>query len=358
MGRHKANENRATHLVPVSLENRMRALDRAGFSLVPLGGGEDGKSPIRPFANRVIPLSESLSAMAAKGSWVYGIRLDGLVVLDTDEASPDLIAALSDRFGHSPVIVQTRRGFHLYFRAPERARLPNLRGEGLPVDVKSGRNEYVIGPGSIRPDGTEYQLVRGDPATDALPFLRLPVGEALAPSNLISEGARHSALVQKAIELVRAAASREAFLFELLHIRDRECDRPETMPDSEVAGIAEWAWQKRLDNQLWSGANSGFRLNRLALEALRGNPRQDQALGLFALLSAEHGHIDRPFVLDHQRMREAGLTSMGRESFLAARRALEAAGLLRRVRKGRKGVTLDQWRLSTPSLGGEAVAYI
>jgi hypothetical protein len=29
----------------------------------------------------------------------------------------------------------------------------NLRGEGLPVDVKSGPSTYVVGPLSQRPDG-------------------------------------------------------------------------------------------------------------------------------------------------------------------------------------------------------------
>ncbi len=31
--------------------------------------------------------------------------------------------------------------------------MPNLEAEGLPVNVKSGPNTYVVGPGTTRPSG-------------------------------------------------------------------------------------------------------------------------------------------------------------------------------------------------------------
>ena len=72
---------------------------------------------------------------------------------------PDLVARLEARFGSSPVHIKTPRGRHLYYRAT--GAVPNLRGEGLPVDIKTGACSYVMGPLSVRPDGGFYDPVKG-----------------------------------------------------------------------------------------------------------------------------------------------------------------------------------------------------
>jgi len=38
--------------------------------------------------------------------------------------------------------------------------VPNLGGEGLPVDIKTGARRYVVGPLSVRPDGGFYDPVK------------------------------------------------------------------------------------------------------------------------------------------------------------------------------------------------------
>jgi hypothetical protein len=81
-------------------------------------------------------LARVLAPLYRAGSQVYGIRLDDLAVIDCDTDSAELVAALEARFGPSPVHVRTPRGRHLYYRATTKA--PNLRAEGLPVDIKTG----------------------------------------------------------------------------------------------------------------------------------------------------------------------------------------------------------------------------
>lgn len=343
---------RALPRLPVPLTNAMAALDRAGFELLPLGAGPDGKAPLMPFAGRTFSLSGALRAMAARGSLAYGVRLDGLVVADLDDVAADLVAEIVLRFGPSPVAVKTRRGLHLWYRAPE-APLPNLRAEGLFVDLKSGRNAYVVGPGFTLPNGTAYRAIRGDLATDSLPVLRLPETprspvQATTGLRRTPEGERHAALIRAALDLARRASTEDAMTAELLAFRDHRLDRPETVPDAEVAGVAAWAWECRLENRLWTGRNSGFNLNRRAIDALKGDPAQDQALGLLARLTAAHGHTAARFPLDHAAMKAADLTSMGRPAFLAARRALEKAGLLRCVQKHVAGKSPALWMLSLP----------
>lgn len=92
---------------------------------------------------------------------MYGIRLDGLAVIDCDTDDPALIAEMEARFGASPGHVRTPRGLHLYYRLFYQATVPNLRSEGLPVDIKTGPRSYAVGPGSERPDGGLYVPVRG-----------------------------------------------------------------------------------------------------------------------------------------------------------------------------------------------------
>lgn len=179
--------------LPDDFRNQLARLVRAGFPLLPLGGGGDGKAPLlRAWAGPVLPLARILAPLYRSGSQVYGIRLDGLAVVDCDDDSPDLVAQLEARFGPSPVHVTTPRGRHLYYRATGQP--PNLRVEGLPVDIKTGTRAYVVGPWSIRPDGGRYRPVkgmlgRGCPATPAHGPYATPRGGRLYPGRV---SARHA----------------------------------------------------------------------------------------------------------------------------------------------------------------------
>ncbi len=142
------------------LTDEIVRLHRARFSLLPLGRA-DGKVPIcRYRADERLRLGRILAPMRDAGSSTYGVRLAGLVVIDCDEDNPELVQQIEARFGPSPVHVQTPRGRHLYYGAGA-GKPPNLRGEGLPVDIKSGATSYVVGPHSIRPDGGVYSPIIG-----------------------------------------------------------------------------------------------------------------------------------------------------------------------------------------------------
>jgi hypothetical protein len=70
-------------LAPALLETT-GALTRAGYSLLPLGGGADGRAPLCRFDGVRLSLRQVLGRMGAKGSQIYGVRLEGPVVLDLD----------------------------------------------------------------------------------------------------------------------------------------------------------------------------------------------------------------------------------------------------------------------------------
>ena len=322
--------------LPDAIRNEVARLKGAGFPVLPLGGGPDGKTPlVRLGTGQALPLTQVLAPMHRSGSRAYGVRLDGLAVLDCDTDDPALVAALESRFGPSPVHVKTPRGRHLYYRAT--GTTPNLRGEGLPVDVKSGGRAYVVGPLSERRDGGLYVPAKGALGLDALPPLRAPTGPLARPAN-VPEGQRHATLVKEAIRMVEFVNSAAELTANLCGLRDDLCGNPATMPDSELQGIAGWAWKRRLDGKIYRGRDSDVRLNRLALDALLPLTNGPDALALLLTLIDNHGHLPgKRFALSFQGMRTAGLTVLSRPRFLAARRTLESAGLLRLAEKHRAG---------------------
>jgi hypothetical protein len=333
--------------LPNDFRNELARLVRAGFPLLPLGGGADGKAPLlSAWAGPVLPLARVLAPLYRAGSQVFGIRLDGLAVVDCDDDSAELVEALEARFGPSPVHVKTPRGRHLFYRAAGKP--PNLRAEGLPVDTKSGHRAYVVGAGSIRPDGGCYRRVKGLLGSDILPPLRaLVTPQNRDFSEAIPVGHRHNELVKAAIAMVELVDSAEELEANLMAVRDDLCQDAETLPDSEVRGIADWAWRTRLENRIFRGRDSAVSLHRMALDALRRWDNETDAIGLYVLLSDIHGHSPgKRFALDFKAMREAGLTRLSVPRLRAARRTLEAVGLVRLVGRHRAGSTPQTFALA------------
>lgn len=310
---------------------QMAQLHGRGFSLLPLGKGADGKSPLLGFSSaQRIPLARVLAPMHRTGSSCYGIRLGGLAVIDCDTDDPALVADMEARFGASPVHVKTPRGRHLYYRADVRT-FPNLRGEGLPVDIKRGPSSYVMGPGSVRPDGGEYVPAKGALGMDVLPEIQLTSARQpiTRTSGRIETGGRNYALTVAAVQMVETVEDTDELFGNLQFIRDDECEDPATVSDGELRKIADWAWSKRLEGKVYRDRDSEFRLHRTALDALKGLPNASDAIALFVMLQSLHGHIPgKAFALSHEGMRISGRTDLSERRFLAARRALEGAGLL------------------------------
>lgn len=329
---------RQEHL-PDDFRNELARLVRAGFPLLPLGGGDDGKSPLlRIWSGPRLPLARILAPLYRSGSQVYGIRLDGLAVVDCDDDDPELVAKLEARFGPSPVHVKTPRGRHLYYRAYCGEKPPNLRGEGLPVDIKTGARAYVVGAWSIRRDGGCYSPSKGALGVDALPPMHAAQTPRHAAQEPIPVGHRHVQLVREAVAMVEYVDSAEELAGNLFAVRDDLCQDIDTMPDTEVKEIAAWAWRARLENRVFRGRDSAVSLHRLALDALRLWDNETDAIALYVLLSDMHGHSPgKRFALDFKAMREAGLTRLSIPRLRAARRTLEAVGLVKLVGKHRAG---------------------
>lgn len=303
-------------------------------------------------------LSQCFAIMTRVGSHSYGVRLDGMVVLDVDTHDADLIARLEDRFGVAQVWVRSPRGMHLYYAAG--GAIPALKAEGLPVDVKTGPHQFVVGPQSVRPDGGVYTGVKGRLGETILTPLRVlgpgVFAHKAAKRRPPEVGERHKWLLEKALSMVEYVNTLDELIGNLEAERDDFPD-PDTMPDCEVRGIAQWTWNLRLENRIFTGRDSQVRIDRTAIDALR---QDTHALALYAVLCEAHGHIPgKCFTLSHPGMTKAGLIDLSRDGFRAARDTLISFGLLRKVANHRAGERAQQFTLCRlPPSGTDAQTVI
>ena len=327
--------------LPTQLRAEIARLHSRGFSLLPL----DGKRPlVRNWAGERLALGQVIGPMSRVPSLTYGVRLNGLAVVDLDEDDPALVTEIESRFGKASIHVASPRGLHLYYGASSPIRC-NLRSEGLPVDIKSGPSSYAVGPYSVRPDSGEYLPLKGT-LGDALNIIKAPLDD---PKTLhrVQSGNRNRELVSEAIRMIEYVDDTDELAENLAFFRDTHFERSNEVTDKEVRGVAQWAWEKRLNNSIFAGRNSSFRVSRPALDALKGKPNASDAIALYTVLTDLHGHKpNQPFPLVWDAMKEAGHTELTEKRFRRARDLLKKENLLHLVGTHRAGTRHQTFRLS------------
>lgn len=141
------------------------ALWRRGLSVIPVPRPDrdhDGKVPIiswREYQSRRAEEHEIRKWFARdQNIAVITGAISGVVVVDAD--SEEAVKWIRRHLPYTPWQTQTKRGFHLWYRAPDvpvrnRARLNTREGQ-LALDVR-GDGGYVIGPTSVHASGFVYQ---------------------------------------------------------------------------------------------------------------------------------------------------------------------------------------------------------
>lgn len=342
---------------PVAIMTRLYA---AGFPLIPLGRvkNQDGKEPlVAGFNNRKrLPLQVVIKRMAENDSAMYGIRLDGRIVIDLDTDNDETRAYFANRFEPSPLTTRTSRGVHHHYSwagdgKPRDVRLPAVR-----IDFKAG-TEFVVGPGSIRPDnGFRYEVATGDFVTTKPPLFIDRGPSIITPADaplLIPHGSRHSTLIARAREYVPCVDSFDELVADLRALRDLRfedaVDPMRGVSDAEIAKAAEWAWKIRLEGNLYEGRNSAVKVNRLALDWLYARNDSGRALQLYILLLSEHGHHPgKVFAIVADGLIKAGRLNMGRRQIYEAKDGLLEERLLDLVHRARGKEDKNQYRLISP----------
>ncbi len=315
-----------------ALHDTMARLYKAGFTLIPMGG-DDGKKPlITGWKGRRLPFDAVIKRMQNARSQTYAVRLEGLLVVDIDTDNEATRAIFDSRFKPSTVQVGTARGAHHYYR--HEGLVPKaIRGDGIAIDFKAGGSQYVLGPGSIRPDGTVYGPLDGALGFSVLPSFRDALPPASKPK--VQVGERNTTLHKKAAEYAPFADDFDGLLADLVALRDIEFDDAASVSDDEILKVAQWAWRLRTENRLWSKRNSAVQINRLVLDCLLPVEYGTEAVALYSLIQSEHGHKPgKVFAVVPDALIAAGRIKMSRSALYRARRLLIDKHLIALVRKG------------------------
>lgn len=327
-------------------------LKDTGFQLLPLGQGNQGKGPSCPYKNKSISFRMVTKLMSVKDTLMYGVRLENMVVVDVDERDPKIMGLVEKRFGKATVQVDTPRGRHFYYERGS-GPLPDLRKEGLPIDLKTGVNSYVVGPGSVRPDGGVYTPIIGCLARTSLSTIKLSEPKQISTSPRTGkalEGTRNDFLCKKAREYVPCVDTLDELIENLLWHRDNLCEAGHhSLSDIEVTKIAKWAWKLRLTSGgLYQGRNSSFKIQRVVMDTLLAQQFGVEAYALYCLLNSTHGHIPgKRFALSHTGLRRSGRLAIGRDRFNGARKTLLELGLLIKTGSYKVGSHPQQYQLGT-----------
>jgi len=177
------------------------ALKRAGLAVIPA----IGKKPIRQNFQKMAhaPGLKTVEKWAetnpdANIVFIPGLSRtranpNGLVIVDADNAQE--VERAESVFGSTPAMIDTRRGRHFVYRAPEGSlgKVGNLRKAGFEIDIKHGQHGsgISVAPPSRHPDQTDFQY-RWTPGSGIEALADLPVFNARALQDLIDDAARGS----------------------------------------------------------------------------------------------------------------------------------------------------------------------
>ncbi len=336
----------------------MERLFSLGYHLIPCGG-EDGKKPLRSGWNtpksRRMPLEAVIEIMRKNGSCTYGVRLDGLAVVDCDTWDDKTREYVSERFPETNARVWTSRGAHLYFRAGQ-VMPTNLRTAEMSIDFKAGHNHFVVGPGSMRPDGRTYdpdasplppirELTRfrvigpiDAPPTSAMPNVGNLVPTQAFTGQVIKIGDRNGALLKHAVSLGHASVSLSELVKDVTLWVSIHCENPQTVTVAEINKACSSVWRMRQSGKLYAGRQSEFRMPRTAFDLInaKAGSGAGNSLLLYSYLVQSHGHTPaKPFAVVAEAIARSKKVALSKSTIDRCKQTLRDLGLIRLLRKGK-----------------------
>ena len=250
------------------LESAKDALAR-GFSI--LAVEPHSKDPFIQYSPHAVNSCSRIPEIALK-PWMDGHEANygvgggpsNITIIDVDKGIPNYAAlrAWMEAQGlPETLIVQSGRtgfGCHLYYSGAVPTTPYDMDGV---VGELRGNGAYVVGPGSIHPDGNKYNIVC-DVNIVPLPekFVKMAMGKKKSMSdfkpgsgNLIPEGNRWAHLQQKAGVLKNLGLGYEGIYSALKNFCELNCENGANYPDEKIQALAEWASSDACDSVEQSG---------------------------------------------------------------------------------------------------------
>ena len=297
-------------------------------------GGEDGKRPqIRAWQKVGRRRVDELARKFPNANiGVIDGDPGGIVRVDIDD--PDLVEMALDRFGDTPVKVQTPTPGHghLWYRANGERRVVGL--DGLKIDIL-GRGGYGVAPPSIFPGKGVYSFIEGGlDDLDHLPVIRpaaLPptaYRDTPPPANdtgRVPEGCRIKALFAELRVKALDCETPDELQFYAEALNEAKMDP--ILTEAEIRAQVRGVWRLKTEGRL---ILPGSRTAVVSLDVTLRLAGKGRALPLYTFLSAYHGP-DHLFSVSPKGIgRTLGLAP---GTVRVARNVLLAEGLLRLVER-------------------------
>ena len=317
--------------------------------------GKDGKHPrVQSYKNKTIHHRATIRLLEADKISTYAIRLSGLTVIDVDSDPKDWdhVVAVQSLLGRSSFIVETGRGYHLYYRGEKKFKNPFA----FKAEIKSGWNSYVVGPHSVRPDGVVYEPILGN-------FIEPPLTDCNVPTSLLKKshtpsynqmsmsqngkvrvGDRHNYLLSASWRLADECLDEEELAFKLKWHAVETCVDAENITMKELEDIASWMWGKQYYGKRYSEEFSEVKISRSVIKRLIGLSGASDALALYVLLSDKHRHTGKDFAINFSGMKKAQLTDLGRDRFNRAKKLLLELGHIQQAKNYKVGSRPNTYR--------------
>ncbi len=291
------------------------ALNDVGLVVFPCGG-DDGKRPL-------VKRWHSPKARETVAAWAdrfadtnIGVACgaSGIVIVDVDR--PELIAAMLERFGDTPLTILTpSEGAHLWYRNVDGVKSTNLRSEGLDVDIKADGGMVLVPPSYNRQSGVPYEFELGCSWDD---LARLPTyrREALAAeidprsssvgeveSGAICKGGRNNALF---CYLMRVAHTADEYSALLAAARSFNADHlSPPLLNSEVEKTTRSVWRYQSEGRNWVGSQGHVDWSVTRVLECAPHKHAGDAVILMTVLRAKHAKRKKRFAVGPRAMAKA-----------------------------------------------------
>lgn len=340
-----------------------RELASYGLAVIPCGQAEGKKPSVNWPKRRLSQDSRAISTWIERfGGANVGILtgLSGVTIVDIDD--PELVPAMLERFGATPLQTRTPSGgTHLWYRHSGE-RCANLRpAEGLKVDIKAAGG-FIVVPPSVRPSGPHagksYEFIVGD--WRQLPNLpRLKAGSLMQvkreqpkgtpdvplPAALPCVGERNNTLYMRLKnEIAPMCDSYESLL---AAAREINGGFSVPLPGEEVASVARSVWQYKVTGRLFLPSGPATVLLKSDEFGALCENSDALALALVLRFAFPNGAPRGSFRISTKAMeRERTIPGWGWRRYKAAAAWLVECGWLEIAREGstgKAGCTYDAW---------------
>lgn len=297
-----------------------------GLVVFPVGGAS-GKQPlVKNWRKFKLNTYENLSEKFDSAN--IGILNDNLTIVDIDD--PRLISEVIERFGDTPIKVETPSGgAHFWYKSSGETRKISLDNQKIDI---LGNGGFAVAPPSINPSRGRYRFIEGA-VNDLCDLPPLKAGSLPDKRSLDRAEFRNNTLFSACLSFARDASTEEELLLRALEV-NKGFDVPLAVDEVQAVSASAWKYEVRGKNMF--GRNVMV-IEQSMFEQLKFDKN---ALILLAFLENKHKGIRNTFCIDQEEVAPL----IGVKSRPTVKKAIERLVLEKKIKpvgKKRKAIVYE-----------------